>query len=236
MSAEGRATPGRLPETGGNAGHPSLERFFEVEEAVLRRGVRGAHVATVLDGPVVSVGVAVPTGSRFPTESRSAGVPVVRRQTGGTALLHGSGDLLWSIVLPRSDPKVGRDFARAYDRLGAPVVTFLRSEGLDAEWVASPGVSDEYCTLGLRGKVLSAQGRILGGAAQHATSAAVLHHGAISWTVDRPALGRLFCDRGEELAGRLAGLAELGLRGPPDRFVEPLARELAAFVGDDGWG
>ena len=201
------------------------------DEEVLAAGVRRARVAT-LHGPVVSLGVSQPSGAPAAQRARALGIPVVRRRSGGTGLLHQEGDIVWAIVLPRSDPRVGRDYARAYARLGASVVQAFSDVGLPGRWTEALGVSDEYCLLAPRGQVLTVHGRVVGGAAQHATSVALLHHGTINVTVDRERLAMLFDLRPDALGERIVGLQELlGVRGPTE-LEGAIARRLGEWIAD----
>ena len=177
-------------------------------ERLLRRGSPTLR-ARVVRATAVSYGVSVRDDAGYLRRARAEGLPTVGRTTGGTGLLHLAGDLVWAVVLPRDDPRVGRDFARAFDRLGAEISDGLRAAGVEAGWAPAPGLSDDYCPLSGRGQVLVAGGHVLGGAAQHATSRALLHHGGISWTVDRPTVGRIFGPLAAATLERLGGLADL---------------------------
>src|SRR5208282_5648586 len=122
------------------------------------------------------VGVGVPPDAAYLQRAAGARIPAVRRTTGGSGLLHAPGDLAWSIVLPRADPRVGKDYVHAYPRLGAGVVDFLSERGVAAKWVDPPGTDPDYCLLSARGSVLALEGKVLGGAAQHLAGGALLHH------------------------------------------------------------
>lgn len=185
----------------------------------------------VLRDQAVTVGVGTPRTPGSARRARARHLPVVRRSSGGTALLHAPGDLAWTIVLPRSDPRVGRDFARAYDRLGAGAVRFLRERHVAAHWVPSPELSLDYCLLGPRGFVLAVGDRILGGAAQHLTRDAFLHHGILPRTLDRPLLSQVFGLSEATGLSRLTSLEELGLHDPPEAQAEELAHALSKELG-----
>lgn len=203
----------------------SVEDLLTREEEWLRRAEASAHVAVVArEG--LSYGVGTGATANFLERAREARFPTVRRSTGGSGLLHRPGDLLWSVVLTRSDPLVGRDYARAYGRLGAGVVRFLASLGLAARWAPPPGLRAEYCTLSSRGEALWAGERILGGAAQHATRDTLLHHGTVSLEVDRSAIDRLFGLEVPSPTDRLAGLRDLGVAEAPEALGAALATEL----------
>lgn len=190
----------------------------------------GVQVRVALLGErCVSFGVGVNERSPYLRRAAAEGILTVARRTGGTGLLHEPGDLAWTIVLPRSDPRVGPDFTRAYARLGQGVVRWLGHHGIEAGWTGAPGVVRSYCTLSDRGSVLSVSGRILGGAAQHVVRARLLHHGTLSLTVDREAIDRLFELPVPSPSAGLGGIRELGIGDPaPD-----LARELAEAIRSD---
>ena len=198
---------------------------------LLHAGVRAARVA-VLSDRSVSVGVGVIGRPGYFDRAAAEGLHEVHRDTGGTAILHGIGDLAWSLVLPRGDPRVGRDFVRAYARLGAGVVAWLRTYGVDAFWGAPPSLFEDYCLLSARGQVLRVGDRILGGAAQHATGSALLHHGIVPYFFDRALWSRVFQPPDPELYERLCGVSDLGIRIPPDAAARELAREISAALAE----
>lgn len=199
------------------------------DEALLRRGEAAARVGVLADR-AVSVGVGVPDRAEFLDRARALGLSIVRRTTGGTGLLHLPGDLAWSVVLPRSDPRVGRDYVRAYARLGRGVVRFLGSEGVPTSWEPSPGLGEGYCLFGSRGSVLTTDGRILGGAAQHLSARALLHHGILARTIDRAALSRVFDLSDSDTRDRLTSLADLGLTSDPRTLARSLGRYLSETI------
>jgi lipoate-protein ligase A len=200
------------------------------DERLLRAGLTTARVGVLAD-QAITVGVEVRLSTSYLARARASGLTVERRTSGGTAILHAQGDIAWSLVLPRGDPRVGRDYARAYGRLGSGVVRFLHERGVSAEWTTSPGLSAAYCLLGPRGSVLSVGERILGGAAQHLTGRALLHHGILPRTLDRSLLARIFNLTEARGLGRLTSLTELGQLEPAEvqahRLAKVLARELS---------
>lgn len=161
------------------------------DDATLAQGRPLVRVARI-SSPALSIGIGQPLNSPMARRARALGLPVLRRSTGGTGVLLGDGDVVWAIVLPRSDPRVGRDYVRAYARLGRGVVHTLASFGVEAEWGPALGLSEEFCFLGSRGCALTSHGKALGGAAQHATRSALLHHGVVPLTLDRQRLEAVF--------------------------------------------
>jgi lipoate-protein ligase A len=221
--------PRAAPELSVGAGL-SFEEALAVQERLLRSGEPAVHVATLRD-TVVSYGVGVDPQASYIGRVHADGVRTVRRPSGGSGIVHLPGDLVWAVVLPRRDPRVGRDFVRAYDRFGRGVATALAGFGASAKWVGAPGLSDDYCPLSSRGQVLEAGGRILAAAAQHATGAALLHHGVVVHTVDRLRIARWFALAVPGPADRLTSLSEQGMTSPPDEFARVLGDHLVAGLG-----
>jgi lipoate-protein ligase A len=182
----------------------------------------------VLSDRAMSIGVGVPYVAECVRRARAADWPVVRRASGGLAVLHASGDLVWAVVLPRNDLRIRRDFVHAYATFGAPIIEFLRDKGVSATWAPAPALSDDYCLLGPRGQVLMSGTRILGGAAQHVTATSVLHHGHLPKSLDRAALQRIFGPTTPAGLERLVGLDDLGVRRSPDDLARSLERKLRA--------
>jgi lipoate-protein ligase A len=192
-------------------------------------GGPAVHVG-VLDAPVLSIGVGVADDRPYLRSAERIGLPIARRSSGGTGLIALAGDLVWAVVLPRLDPRVGNDYVRAYDRLGAGLVEQLGAYGVRARWAPAPGLVEAYCPLSARGQVLEANGAIVGAAAQHATHVALLHHGTLSRSIDRTLIDRVFELADPEPLERLGGLDELGIRTPAEELARTSAAALAAAL------
>ena len=127
------------------------------DDRLLEEGVVSVRAAPLIDESV-SVGVSQGDDAPCAAAARAQGIPVVRRTTGGTGLLHLPGDVAWSVVLPRGHPLVGSDFTRAYGRIGAGVVDGLEPRGVRASWSPALGVNADYCFLGAWGEALTVVG------------------------------------------------------------------------------
>lgn len=211
------------------AASPLYVSALENETADLERlhaGVMAIRTAVLTDR-ALSVGVGVRPNDPVLRKAQALGVPVVRRSSGGTGVLHAPGDVAWAVVLPRDDRLRGPDLSAEYARLGRGAAELYRSRGIPAAWVPSPGRSESCCFLGYRGRSLTVHGRVVGGAAQHLTGRALLHHGVLPRTVDRTAHAALFGLGDEELEG-LAGTDDMGIDAP----AEELAAELRERILD----
>jgi|GEM_PF-6476055 len=208
-----------------------LESFLQAERAALADARPAAHVA-LLEGPAISLGAATDRSGALAATAASMGLAVIRRSTGGEAVVHGAGDVAWSLVLPRHDPRVGHDFTRAYGRLGRAAAEAFRAMHVEATWVAPLAVHPSLCLLGPRGSVLVVDHRVIGGAAQHLTRSAILHHGIITGALDRAPLRALFALTDGEIDRHLTSLADL--RPPVDAraFGDRLAVALDRFVAE----
>jgi lipoate-protein ligase A len=213
------------PSPGGAEEPVDVADELRRHEELLRAATPAVRVAVVRER-AVSYGVGVDPAAAYLERSRAERIATAARSSGGTGLLHLEGDLLWAVVLPRADVRVGRDYVRAYGRLGRGIVQGLATAGVVATWVAAPGLSNDCCPLSSRGEVLASEGMILGGAAQHATSRALLHHGGISWKVDRPCVERLFDLPTGGPADRLGGVADLRPRLDRRALVRALEQAL----------
>jgi lipoate-protein ligase A len=200
--------------------------YMEGDETALRSGAALVRCA-YFSAACLSIGIGERADGTVARAARRAGLPLVQRGSGGSGLLHLPGDLLWSIVLPRSSALVGRDFVHAYERLGSGVVDGLRALGLTARWSPPFDRSERYCLLGPRGRVLTVGGRAIGGAAQHLTRTALLHHGVVNRGLDRDRLGELFGLPPELLDQTVTSLEAEGVAEAP----EALARRLLDALG-----
>jgi lipoyl(octanoyl) transferase len=107
------------------------------------------------------------------------GVEVVRRPTGGKALLHGA-DLTYAVVMPRPVGGAGRVDA-IYCTLAAGLVSGLAHLGIDAHVAqhAPGGEAGPVCFTSMQGADLRVGTRKLCGSAQVRRGGAVLQHGSV---------------------------------------------------------
>lgn len=155
-----------------------------VDEALMESVRAGAAPALRLYGwspPCLSFGRNQPAAGRYDRDHlRAAGVDVVRRATGGRAVLHDE-ELTYSVVLPdralggprRAYERVNRVLAAALDGLGA-AVTVQADDGR-----AAPVPSTVPCFAEpVSGEILVA-GRKLVGSAQVRKRGVLVQHGSI---------------------------------------------------------
>jgi lipoyl(octanoyl) transferase len=113
-----------------------------------------------------------------PATLAAAGVAVVRRPTGGRAVLHDR-EVTYSVTAPANDAGALRE---SYQRINRLLVDGLRSLGVAAEVAETPGAPKPDLTpcfeLPSPGE-LTAGGRKLAGSAQWREHGALLQHGSI---------------------------------------------------------
>jgi lipoate-protein ligase A len=131
--------------------------------------------------PAVTLGRGQPASDVDGEALRARGYRLLRRPSGGTAVLHRD-ELTYSIAVPSDEVRVGAGIVDAYRRLSAPLIGTLQALGVpDVSAVAHPDArgerlpicfaltSDYEITSGGRKVVGSAQMRVKGGALQHGT-------------------------------------------------------------------
>src|SRR5687768_4142622 len=168
------------------AGGPLVIRFFTWKPAALSHGVNQ------------------PVGEIDPVECERRGFGLVRRLTGGRAVLH-QHELTYSVIAPENAPLVSGGVIESYRKISEPLVAGLRALGADVT-LSEPnralframaqerrysdlGVLEEsrhgaLCFDTASAYELTAGGRKLVGSAQARRGGALLQHGSILLDVD----------------------------------------------------
>ena len=159
-----------------------------VDEALLETALRDGRPSVRFyswRGPWLSLGYGQPRSAK--RASTPLGVGVVRRSTGGRAVLHG-GDLTYALAAPASLLPDG--LRPTYALIAAAVLAALGDLGVVAERIAAPliaaGDSEFDCFAAPATDELCVGGRKLVGSAQRRVGGGVLQHGSIRVTPDLP--------------------------------------------------
>jgi lipoate-protein ligase A len=199
----------------------SADEQMAADLAMLTGVAGGAPPALRLyrwDPPALSIGRFQPDADVDRAACVRAGIEVVRRPTGGRALLHG-GDLTYAVAMPRPPGPAGSVDA-VYCRLAAALVAGLALLGVGAAVARHRGgATGPMCFTSMQGADLRVGDRKLCGSAQMRRGGGVLQHGSIllrRLPVDELALvhPRPGEDRRrarEELRERTVTLEELGV-------------------------
>jgi lipoate-protein ligase A len=153
------------------------------------------------------------------------GVEVVRRPTGGKALLHGA-DLTYAVAMPRPAGRAGKVDA-VYRTLAAGLVVGLARLGVDAEVAqhAPDGDPGPVCFTSMQGADLRVGHRKVCGSAQMRRGEAVLQHGSVLLDrlgFDESDLIRPWRQRRVELGAVTVTLRELGAPCDPGTVAAAL--------------
>jgi lipoate-protein ligase A len=205
-----------------------------LDEALLRSACAGATTLRLYTwkGPWVSLGYGQSADPVRVERCRAAGVGLVRRATGGAAVLHGR-DLTYAVAAPATTLPPG--LAGAYRLVSDALVEALRGLGVDA-W-RNPGARRRVspgrpfdCFLEPAPDEICADppgNRKLVGSAQRRAGGAVLQHGSIRLTPDPPSVVWA-----AGLSHRHAtSLDELGCFADKEEIGSLVARALAQRLG-----
>ena len=159
------------------------------------------------------------------------GVEVVRRPTGGRALLHG-GDLTYAVALP-AGPAANVDATYAY--LAGGLRAGLARLGVTAEIARHEGPAGAVCMATQQGADLRVGDRKVCGSAQVQRGAGVLQHGSI--LLDRLAFDETDLVVGEHdraaLQAATVTLAELGAAHAPRVVADAVLEGFVAALDLD---
>jgi len=221
----------RLLGGGEPAGAPGAWNMG-ADEALLASAAAGGRPSLRLyawDGPWLSLGYA-----QTPSEARlaacaGAGLGVVRRVTGGRAVLHG-GDLTYAVAAP--DAALPEGLRPSYAVIAEALHAALASLGVDARRSARaaaahpPAAFD--CFEAPAEDELVVDGRKLVGSAQRRVAGALLQHGSVRLAPDPPAAVRAAGLGG----GRATSLREEGFRGGAAELAGALVRAFERVLGE----
>lgn len=185
-------------------------------------------------GPVLSLGrTQRPERDLDPAACLAEKVPLVRRLTGGRAVLHGA-DLTYSICAPAGRPPFQGGILQVYRQISRGLVSFLENLGQPVEVKAYTArqrseMISPICFSTPSAYEILVSGKKLIGSAQRVVPGAFLQHGSIPLTPQHQLLSRLFLDTApEEVAVRMTDLETLGIL--PGVSIQALVENfIAAF-------
>jgi lipoate-protein ligase A len=186
--------------------------------------------------PCLSLGYAQPADTADHARCAARGWQIVRRATGGGAVLH-IDELTYSVCVPESDPRVQGGVLAGYRRLSAGLVAGLEQLGLHPEQAPvhtqSPGLPGAVCFERPSDYEITIGGRKLLGSAQRRLRGVVLQHGALPLSGDITRIVDALALSSEEreaqrvrLRGRATTLAEA--LGGGEISADTVAAALAA--------
>jgi lipoate-protein ligase A len=157
------------------------------------------------------------------------GMEVVRRRSGGGAVLVGPGEVVWvDVLLPTGDARWDDDVGRAFHWLGRVWVDALSSLGIDGAWHDGPLVCTPWCRqicfAGLGPGEVTVDGRKVVGLAQRRTRAGALFQCAALLRWDPASMVELLSLPAEATAELAEAAGSLGVDGQllEDAFISAL--------------
>jgi lipoate-protein ligase A len=161
-----------------------------IDEAILGAVVAGATPPTLRfygwAPPCLSLGRSQPLADADLVACRAAGVHVVRRPSGGRAILH-TDELTYSLALMADDPRAGEGVVDGYRRLSEGLLAGLERLGAAASQAVGQGshgaaagsAATPICFETPSNYEITARGRKLVGSAQWRARGGVLQHGTL---------------------------------------------------------
>lgn len=124
------------------------------------------------------------------------GVDLVRRFTGGGAILH-QHELTYCVALPASHPLASLDVNASYLEISRPLLALLRNHGVEASFrgADAPMRKTENCFAGSACPDIVVGGLKLFGSAQRRRQGAILQHGSLLLDLDHALWSGLFGPR-----------------------------------------
>jgi len=165
------------------------------------------------------------------------GVGLVRRATGGSAILHEGPDLeiTYSVAAAAGDFDGSADLLETYRWIGEGLLAGLRALGAPVEMVpakpSDPSTMPAFCFARTGSFELEVDGRKLVGSAQRRQGTAFLQHGAIMLGAEPGRLRRVFPGGRDPLADMTTLETVLGRRPSFDETAAALAEGFRAAHG-----
>ena len=148
---------------------------------------------------------------------------VVRRLTGGRALLHDD-EVTYSCVIPSSVIPNGETVTESYKYISGILIQFFKTLGVDLDFGENKKVAThfDYCMLLSTGADVCFDGKKIIGSAQLRRNGYILQHGSILFGYDKEFLENLF---GEEVKG-ITTVREI----LPDITKEDFIEKLEVYI------
>lgn len=176
-----------------------------VDEAIFEAVSAGSSPPTVRfytwSPPAVSVGYFQDSLREVDVSAcREMGIDIVRRLTGGRAVLHDK-ELTYSVICPDDDPQFPDNILGTYKIISSSLVKGLNSLGLDASLTPlvkkRGGIGPSACFTSPSHYEITISGNKLVGSAQRRGDGVFLQHGSILMEFDRERLKAVLPGSGE---------------------------------------
>ena len=157
----------------------------------------------------------------------NADLPVVRRITGGRAVLHSRAELTYSVVCGEAEDIFSMGIGGAYSLISSAILSALKDIGIQAECVSSGPDSQslkekDSCFHAASRSEILAGGRKLVGSAQRRFNRSMLQHGSIVFDVDAPLMDMVFGEGAHKGVASLSDFSDITI----DAFSEILVTRM----------
>ena len=127
---------------------------------------------------------------------KSKNIDVVRRLTGGRALLHDN-EITYSFICPESFLQNGSHIVSSYKEISQILIDKFKKLGIDLDFGASKPIKTgfDYCMLISTGADLCYKEKKLIGSAQYRSHGYILQHGSILYDYDKKLLEEIFKEK-----------------------------------------
>jgi lipoate-protein ligase A len=157
-----------------------------IDEAILIHVAEGHSRPTLRfyawSPPCLSLGRSQPLADVDLAACRTAGVDVVRRPTGGRAILH-TDELTYSVAIVQRDPRAAGDVVDSYRRISEGLLAGLHQLGVEAVQAVGQSASEAdqtaVCFETPSAYEITVSGKKLVGSAQWRARGGVLQHGTL---------------------------------------------------------
>ncbi len=210
-----------------------------IDEAILSTVRDGLALPTLRlyawSPPCLSLGRRQPVSDADRTALNAAGFDLVRRPTGGKAILH-TDELTYSVIVPQVDPRATGDVVESYRRLSLGLIQGLTQLGVTdivADRQAARRLEKPVCFEVPSDYEITVGGRKLVGSAQMRSQGIVLQHGAIPLEGDIARICAYLASRPDPAAvrARATTIAEVLKRPVPwGEAAQALATGFAAAL------
>jgi lipoate-protein ligase A len=215
-----------------------------LDEALLLGRVRGDSPPTIRffawAPPTISLGYGQPLDGRVDLAAAARlGIGLVRRPTGGSAILHEGPDLevTYSVAARAGDFPGADDLLATYQWIGAALAAGLRRLGAAADMVpvrpSDPAAMPAFCFARTGSYELEVAGRKLVGSAQRRKGAGFLQHGAVMLGAAPERLRAVFPAEADPLQGMTTVEGVLGRRPSFAETAEALGQGFREVHGVD---
>ena len=133
---------------------------------------------------------------RIVEAGKNIGIDVVRRVTGGRALLHDD-EITYSYITPISAVPDGESVSKSYQYISGILIDFFKTLGVELTIGNDKHASTkhDYCMLISTGADVCYQGKKIIGSAQFRKNGYILQHGSILFGYDKNLLETLFNEK-----------------------------------------